>query len=1064
MSTVVSELNEIEFSFRDEGSMARKTAHNGYNASEIDDTRVQKVAWKSLTSDVVAKVQEIDKEDVGTITKTSELATTVPNDVEEKGLRSKKFIDGRLLDVKQGDHLDETGRYIIRNVPIVKHSTIPLGFFIRQGDGLLRKDGIFVSRIAKESVVEANGLLKVGDEIVAVNHVDVEGFSLDDVVRLIQIPRKLILTIKTNASVFKRSSSVGESYGYITTNNRKTEKGSSREYRPKNKVSRASDYSEASNHSKQTMQIETEAFNVDKNANEFRDFSRSSVRSEGSSTIEDLINAIRAQNTRFQHAKRSVEHSGSFPLDQSQLSKSGEEVRSVKSSQTRQTGRLPRNPGIPTRKPSADSIILSKRTPPTAARRSSTLTPVTTVNLIFDDPDDYNSANPSSQKINAEKDSISEDDSVNVISAIMNSRSLPGSPGGSPKMRRRLPSVPSDGGRSSRSGSERSVGESGNESSASSSPTAANPLLTVPVEPRSRRMLPTPPPSPVAAHKESPSVTEQKVQLSSEKQDSRKSSRKGGSGLSDSESSEDKSPTLSPLRRDSGLSLSQIFNALAFRNHSDTNDLTEKSKDRHGERTESYKIPSSAQQSVLKGETLHEKMFDQQKSSVLPQSRSSGGLQPPSLPRRLASRSSQPNLLVAVQEEQTKPNGKLSLATNSRFSPLSIRRASFASISDKSLTNQLADKDMTDSDLLRSEAEDGFLIFPDDYSGHNLLSSHAVSGMVSLHIIKATNLQFADKKLLEKKKKVFCAVEVDFERKAFTSSKKASKILMWDEMFEVEIQHGREVCLSCFTSSHEYDKPVGKVSFNLSPFVRVGKQHKVLFRMNPQGAIHIEMGFIEMKTLLKRAPSDRKSGVFGFQLNVTSRNENASVPLVVRKCVEEIEKRGLSAQGLYRISGNARRKKQLHAQFDEDSTTVDLSEENYPDINIIAGILKDYLRELPEPLITESLSKLLIRAAQDHVQDQDQASQKRLLSKFLVQLPQNNRETLVYLLNHFMHVIAEKDTNKMDAHNLSVCFGPVLLCPPANLTESKDLLDLKLHIKVVEFLFYLWKNAGMAST
>lgn len=1054
MSTVVSELNEIEFSFRDEGPMARKTALNGYNTSEIDNTRAQKVAWKSLTSDVVAKVQEIDQ-DVGNMQKRSELATTVPNNVEEKGLRSKKINDGRRLEVKQEDQLDETGRYIIRNVPIVKHSTLPLGFFIRQGDGLFRKYGIFVSRIARGSVVEANGLLRVGDEIVAVNHVDVEGFSLDDVVRLIQIPRKLILTIKTNASVFKRSSSVGESYSYVTTNIGKTEKGSSREYRPQNKASRARNCSEPSNHSKQTMQTETEALNVDKNANEPRDFSRSSVRSEGSSTIEDLINAIRAQNTRFQNAKRGLEHAGSFPLDQSQLSKSEEEARSVKSSQTRQTGRLPRNPGIPTRKPSADSIILSKRTPPTAARKSSTLTPVTTVNLIFDDPDDYNSANPTSQKINAEKDSISEDDSVDVVSAIMNSRSLPGSPGGSPKMRRRLPSVPSDSRRSSRSVSDRSLGESDNESSASSSPTAANPLLSVPVEPRSRRMLPTPPPSPVAAHKESPSVTEQKAQLSSERQDSRKSSRKGGSGLSDSESPEDKSSTLSPSRRDSGLSLSNIFNALHLRNHSDTNDLTEKSKDRHGERTESYKIPSLAQQSILKGETLHEKIFDQQKSSML---------QPPSLPRRLASRSSQPNLLVAVQEEQTKPNGKLSLATNSRFSPLTKRRASLTSISDKSLTNQLADKNMIDSDLLRSEAEDGFMIFPDDYSGHNLLSSHAVSGMVSLHIIKATNLQFADKKLLEKKKKVFCAVEVDFERKAFTSSKKASKILMWDEMFEVEIQHGREVCLSCFTSNHEYDKPVGKVSFNLSPFVRVGKQHKVLFRMNPQGAIHIEMEFIEMKTLLKRALSDRKSGVFGFQLNVTSRNDNASVPLVVRKCVEEIEKRGLSAQGLYRISGNARRKKQLHAQFDEDSTAVDLSEENYPDINIIAGILKDYLRELPEPLITESLSKLLIRAAQDQVQNQDQAAQKRLLSKFLVQLPQNNRETLVYLLNHFMHVIAEKDTNKMDAHNLSVCFGPVLLCPPANLTESKDLLDLKLHIKVVEFLFYLWKNASMAST
>ena len=1050
MSTVASDLNEIEFSIEEKGPMTSKS----YNPREMDDTRQQNVGRRCLTSDVITGIQAVDREDV------QDTTTTTPIRVGDKGLSVGIFGDGHAVELKEGDHFDETGRYIIRNVPIVKHTTLPLGFFIRQGDGLFKKFGIFVSRVTKGSIVDTNGLLKVGDEIVAVNYVDVEGFSLDDVVRLIQIPRKLILTIKTNASVFKRSSSAGEALYGSTTNDKRTDKGTSKGYKSRNKASRASNYTESSNHSKQTMQTETENLKVDNNANDFQDLSRSSVRSEGSSTIEDLINAIRAQNTRLQH-KRSLEPTGSLPLDRSQSSQTGDEARSAKSFQTRQREALPKkSSGAPTKKPSPDSIILSKRTPPSAARKSSTLTPVTTVNLVFDDPEVFGVNTAASERI-SRKNSLPADDSLNVISSTMYSRSPPGSPGGSPKVRRRLPSVPSDGGRSSRSGCERSVGENSNEGSSLSSPNGFKPFLSVPAESRSRRMLPTPPQSPVAAHKDShkdsQNMNDEKTNPSSENQDSRKVNRNSWSGPSDSESVDDKSPTLFPSRRDSGLSLSQLFNAFAFRNHSDKSEATEKNKNTQGETTE---IPSSPQRPAGKSEAQHGDIFEQQRHSMLLHSYVSGGLQPPSNPRRLVSRSSQPNMLLTVQEEQPKPIEKLS-----KFSPkLSNRRASLASISDKSLTNQLASQDMIDSSLLRSEAEAGFLIFPDDYGGHNLLSSHAVSGMVSLHIIKATNLLFADKKLLEKKKKVFCAVEVDFERKAFTGSKRASKTLTWDEMFEVEIQHGREVCLSCFTSSHEFDKPVAKVSFNLSPFVRCGKQHKVLFRLHPQGAIHLVMEFTEMKTLLKRAPSDRKSGVFGFQLNVTSRNENASVPLIVRKCVEEIEERGLTAKGLYRISGNARRKKQLHAQFDEDSTAVDLSEENYPDINVIAGILKDYLRELPEPLITESLSKLLIKAAQDQVQDQDVTAQKRLLSKFMVQLPQNNRETLVYLLNHFMRVIAEKDTNKMDAHNLSVCFGPVLLCPPTNLTEGKDLLDLKLHIKIVEFLFYLWKNAGMSST
>ena len=1023
MSTLSSDLNDIEFSIRDENCSASKPPLKIHGASKMDGTRQQMLVHRSITAEVIARIQAAENVD---LTATGQdMASERLHRERRKELSADLNGAGHGVDMKEGDLLDETGEFIIRNVPIVKSSSSPLGFFIRQGDGLFNKHGIFVSRVAKGSFVDANDLLKVGDEIVAVNHVEVEGFTLDDVVRLIQIPQKLLLSIKTSAFSIKRSPSGGDASISITTHNKRAEKWSSKAFKSKNKVSRANDYKEPSNREKQTLQIEAENFKVDNNdANEVQDLSRSSVRSQGSSTIEDLINAIREQNSRAKSAKKSVERV-----------ESSQEAVNLTSSQLKP--RETSKPGTPKRNPSADNIILSKRTPPSIPRKSSTLTPATTVNLIFDDP---------------------EDTTVGTLI----SRSLPGSPGESPKMRRRLPSVPSDSGRSSRSGSERSS-ESCSECG-SPTATCSKPLLALPPEPRSRRMLPTPPPSPLTPHRESFNSRKS----SSENHEGGRSNRSSWSGPSDSESVDEKSHSPSPLRRDSGMFLSNLFNAFAFKNHSDASDAGDKNKDTQ-ERTESYKVLSSPQRPGRKSEPTQQDISEQQKHSMLLHSYASGSLQPP---RRLASRSSQPNLLLtALPEEPSKVLDKLSADSqassgheNSKFSPkLAKRRASLTSITDKSLTNQLASQDLTDISRIRSEAEEGFLIFPHDYSGQNLLSSHAVSGMVSLHIIKATNLQFTDKKLLEKKKKVYCAVEVDFERKALTSSKRASKTLTWDEMFEVEIQHGRKVTLSCFTSSREFDKPVAKVSFNLSPFVRCGKQHKVVFCMQPQGAIHLEMEFIEMRTLLKRAPSDRKSGVFGFRLNVTSRNENASVPLIVRKCVEEIERRGLTSQGLYRISGNARRKKQLHAQFDEDSTTVDLSEENYPDVNIIAGILKDYLRELPEPLITESLSKILINAAKDKVQEQDVASQKRVLSKLLVQLPQINRATLVYLLNHFMRVIAEKDTNKMDAHNLSVCFGPVLLCPPANLTESKDLLDLKLHIKTVEFLFYLWKNAGMVS-
>ena len=384
------------------------------------------------------------------------------------------------------------------------------------------------------------------------------------------------------------------------------------------------------------------------------------------------------------------------------------------------------------------------------------------------------------------------------------------------------------------------------------------------------------------------------------------------------------------------------------------------------------------------------------------------------------------------------------------------RRISMTTLGDKSTLTQIP--------TIKIERDPGFLVYPDDYNNENLLLSRAVSGMVSFRIIKACELQLLDKKLLEKKKKLYWAIEVDFERKAFTSWKRSStKTIQWDEVFDVEIQHGREANLSCYTSHTDFSKPVARVTFNFAAFVQCGQVHRVIFKTQPQGVLFVELEFTEMKTLLKRAPSDRKTGVFGFMLNVTSTLEKSSVPLVVRKCVNEIESRGLSVVGVYRISGNARRKKQLRAEFDDNSSAVDLSEENCPDINVIAGILKDYLRELPEPLITRHMSEALVRAYQDGISDKSFEVKKQLLNSLLRRLPDTNRETLVFLLDHFMKILEQKEQNKMDARNLSICLGPVLLCPPVKVSDGKDLLDLKVHMKVVELLLDIWQAAGGVS-
>ncbi|KAK2184536.1 hypothetical protein NP493_263g03024 [Ridgeia piscesae] len=155
------------------------------------------------------------------------------------------------------------------------------------------------------------------------------------------------------------------------------------------------------------------------------------------------------------------------------------------------------------------------------------------------------------------------------------------------------------------------------------------------------------------------------------------------------------------------------------------------------------------------------------------------------------------------------------------------------------------------------------------------------------------------------------------------------------------------------------------------------------------------------------------------------------VPYIVHSCLKHLETYGLRVLGIFRIGSSKMRMKQLREEFDSGRDVL-LNEKHNP--HDVAALLKEYFRDLPDPLLTRDLYSAFIATRKL------ETTEKRLqaLHLLVALLPRANRDTLWALLS-FLHVLTQHSTdavsptgqelpgNKMDSHNLATLFGPNIL-------------------------------------
>ncbi|KAM4617685.1 rho GTPase-activating protein 1 isoform 1-T2 [Discoglossus pictus] len=185
-----------------------------------------------------------------------------------------------------------------------------------------------------------------------------------------------------------------------------------------------------------------------------------------------------------------------------------------------------------------------------------------------------------------------------------------------------------------------------------------------------------------------------------------------------------------------------------------------------------------------------------------------------------------------------------------------------------------------------------------------------------------------------------------------------------------------------------------------------------------------------LRAALKTPPASQKvipprpplpNQQFGVSLKhlKDKRTENSKVPQVVQETVSYLQDHAMSTEGIFRRSASTQVVREVQQKY---NMGIPVSFEGYDDVHLPAVILKTFLRELPEPLLTYNLYNYVVGFSSLEEEKRVESSRQTLQT-----LPEENYEVLRFLITFLVQVSDNSAANKMTTTNLAVVFGPNLL-------------------------------------
>ncbi|XP_060135417.1 SH3 domain-binding protein 1 [Zootoca vivipara] len=163
-------------------------------------------------------------------------------------------------------------------------------------------------------------------------------------------------------------------------------------------------------------------------------------------------------------------------------------------------------------------------------------------------------------------------------------------------------------------------------------------------------------------------------------------------------------------------------------------------------------------------------------------------------------------------------------------------------------------------------------------------------------------------------------------------------------------------------------------------------------------------------------------GVYGMPLETHLKASGREIAVPIEACVMMLLESGMKEEGLFRLAAGASVLKKLKYSLACGSGGLD---EFYADPHAVAGALKCYLRELPQPLMTFELYDDWLKAASI----KEPENQLEHLRDTCSRLPKDNYNNMRYLIRFLAKLAEQQDVNKMTPSNIAIVLGPNLLWP-----------------------------------